>query len=260
MCKLPCKKIGNARALACLACRRVATVAGGAVIDGVKERVVLKTSDRVLLGSGVLIPCWLLLGVALTALAYPGYSHLQQAMSELGAQGAPTHGFSAWVNNLPLGLLFILFGLGVARRFPGSKLALLSALLIGLHGLGSLGTGYFACDQGCAPAQPSLSQQFHNLAGLLMFVSLTLACALWIVLARRLLQSPGLALFSALCLVLAIVTAWLMATAVASGQLFGLYQRLNYGISVLWVAALALQVLRASAGRSAQPSTAASAM
>lgn len=218
----------------------------------------LKTSDRILLGSGVLIPFWLLLGVALTALAYPGYSHLQQAMSELGAQGAPTHGFSAWVNNLPLGLLFMLFGVGVARRFHGSKLALFSALLIGLHGLGSLGTGYFSCDQSCAPAQPSLSQQLHNLAGLLMFLSLTLACALWIVLARRLLQSPGLALFSALCLLLAIVTVWLMATAAASGQLFGLYQRLNYAVSVLWVAALALQTLRASGAR--QLSTAASAM
>jgi hypothetical protein len=51
----------------------------------------MKTFDRLLLASGLLIPFWLLIGVALTAQAYPGYSHLQQAMSQLGAVDAPTH-------------------------------------------------------------------------------------------------------------------------------------------------------------------------
>lgn len=50
----------------------------------------VKTIDRALLGLGVLIPFWLFAGVALTALAYPGYSHLDQAMSQLGPQ-APQH-------------------------------------------------------------------------------------------------------------------------------------------------------------------------
>jgi len=40
------------------------------------------------------------------------------------------------------------------------------------------------------------------------------------------------------------ITVVLMAKAAQGGELFGLYQRLNYGISVLWVAALALQSLR----------------
>ena len=64
----------------------------------------MKNLDRMLLGLGVLIPFWLFFGVLLTALAYPGYSHLDQAMSQLGAEGSPTQGFSAWVNNLPLGV------------------------------------------------------------------------------------------------------------------------------------------------------------
>ncbi|WP_374981478.1 DUF998 domain-containing protein [Pseudomonas solani] len=204
----------------------------------------MKTIDRALLGLGVLIPFWLFAGVALTALAYPGYSHLDQAMSQLGAEGAPTRGFSAWVNNLPLGLLFVLFAAGVARRFQASRLALLSAALIALHGLASFATGYFPCDQGCAPAQPSLSQQVHNLAGLVMFLSLTLASALWVFLGRRLLGAPGFGLFSALCVVLALATVALMGKAFVDGHLFGLYQRLNYGVSVIWIAALALLALR----------------
>ena len=125
----------------------------------------MKNLDRMLLGLGVLIPFWLFFGVLLTALAYPDYSHLDQAMSQLGAQGSPTQGFSAWVNNLPLGVLFVLFAVGVLRRLRGSRLALFSAGLILVHGLASFATGYFPCDQGCAPVQPSFSQQMHNLAG-----------------------------------------------------------------------------------------------
>nr|WP_301295634.1 DUF998 domain-containing protein [Pseudomonas nitroreducens] len=195
---------------------------------------------------GLLIPPWLFAGVALTALGFPGYSHLDQAMSQLGAAGAPTQAYSAWVNNFPLGVLFMLFGLGVARRFPASRLALLSAALIALHGLASFATGYFSCDQGCAPVQPSASQQVHNLAGLLMFLSLTLASALWVLLGKRLLASPGFGWFSLLCLALALVTVALMGRAVAEGHGFGLYQRLNYGVSVIWVATLAWLALRSA--------------
>lgn len=55
---------------------------------------------------------------------------------------------------------------------------------------------------------------------------------------------PALALLSLACVVLAIITVALMGQAAQSGQLFGLYQRLNYGVSVLWVASLAWTSLR----------------
>lgn len=208
----------------------------------------MKNIDQMLLGLGVLIPFWLFFGVLLTALAYPGYSHLDQAMSQLGAQGAPTQGFSAWVNNLPLGVLFVLFAVGVMRQVRGSRLALFSAVLIFVHGLASFATGYFACDQGCAPAQPSFSQQMHSLAGLVMFLSLTLASLLWAFVSRRLLGSRGFGLFSLACTVLAVATVVLMAQAVEAGHSFGLYQRINYGISVIWVAGLALMLLQGRSG------------
>lgn len=241
MRKLACKKIGNAKTNPLLSMQRLK--------DGVLHRMTrecrtVKTIDRTFLGLGLLIPLWLLAGVALTSLGYPGYSHIDQAMSQLGAVGAPTQYYSAWVNNFPLGVLFVLFAVGVARRFARSRLALLSAALILLHGLASFTTGLFSCDQGCAPAQPSVSQQVHNLAGLVMFLSLTLAGALWIFLGEKLLSSPWFGWFSLFCVILAIVTVAMMAKAFGDGHGFGLYQRLNYAVSVVWVAALSWMALR----------------
>lgn len=37
-----------------------------------------------------------------------------------------------------------------------------------------------------------------------------------------------------------------MAQAAHSGEWFGLYQRLNYGVSVIWIAILALYSLRST--------------
>lgn len=199
----------------------------------------MKLLDRALLSCGLLIPFWLALGVSLTAIAYPGYDHLQLAMSQLGAVGAPTHGLSPLVNNFPLALLFALFAWGIARRWRGSRLAMVSAVLLLLHAVGSLGTGWFACDQGCAPDQPSTSQQLHNLSGLLMFLSLTLASGLWVWLGARVADSRALAVTSLVCTLGAIITVGFMGQAMQSGELFGLYQRLNYGVGVAWVAAIA---------------------
>lgn len=130
------------------------------------------------------------------------------------------------------------------RRFSGSRLAVLSGVLILVHGLGSFATGYFSCDQGCAPAEPSTSQQIHNLAGLIMFCSLTVASAIWIFLGKRLMPSSQFGTISIACLGFAVVTVSMMAKAFADGHLFGLYQRLNYGVSVVWIAALSAMALR----------------
>ncbi|AUG42595.1 DUF998 domain-containing protein [Pseudomonas chlororaphis] len=194
--------------------------------------------------AGMVVPFWLLLGVAIAGLFYPGYSHLNQAMSELGALQAPTHRLSPLLNNYPLGALFVVFGLALCARFKASPLARLSGLLVVLHGLASVCTGYFSCDVGCGLEQPSSRQQVHNIAGLVMFLSLVIASALWVYLAPRLLYGKRFAWFSLLSTVLALATLPLMAKAVEAGVGFGLYQRINYGVSVIWVGALAWQLFQ----------------
>lgn len=84
--------------------------------------------------SGILTPIWLVVGVTVAGAIYPGYSHFNQALSELGAAGAPTHFISPIINNYPLGVLFSLFGAGIIREFPLSALARFTGTLVVLQG------------------------------------------------------------------------------------------------------------------------------
>jgi hypothetical membrane protein len=59
---------------------------------------------------GMIAPFWLVVGVTLAGALYPGYSHYNQAMSELHAIGSPVQNVSPFINNYPLGVLLIGFG------------------------------------------------------------------------------------------------------------------------------------------------------
>ena len=194
--------------------------------------------------SGMLIPVWLFCGVLIAGSLYPGYSHVDQAMSELGALEAPTHQLSPIINNFPLGVLFLLFGGAVVGLFSGARLAQFSGLLLMLHGLASISAGLFSCDPGCNPVEPSRDQMLHNLSGLVMFASLTLANFLWVYLARKRLGSAGFSWFSLACLIVSLAVMPMMAAAVESGEAFGLYQRINYGVAVIWLGTLAWMLTR----------------
>ncbi|MBD1554593.1 DUF998 domain-containing protein [Pseudomonas typographi] len=192
---------------------------------------------------GLLIPFWLLGGLLVTASFYPGYSQMAQAMSVLGAVGAPTEGLAPLINNYPLGLMFLVFA-GAVYFTPGlPRLARITAVLIAIHGVASLFAGYFACDALCKPEVPSLSQQVHTVASAVMLLSLLLASGLWCYLAFRL---PFRA-FGFFSIIMTFATAASLPWMAAAAQMdthFGLYQRFSYGTQVLWLAGLALTLIK----------------
>ena len=192
--------------------------------------------------AGLIIPAWLFFGVLFVASQYPGYSHFSQALSALGAVDAPTHTLSPWVNNFPVGLLFLAFAIALYATPLLPKLSRVTALLIGLHGLCSIATGLFSCDAGCKPVEPSYSQQLHNIFGLLMPLSLLAASALWSYIAFKS-DRKGFGFFSIAMTFATLTTLTMTAAAAQMDTGFGLYQRLNYGASVIWIAGLAILLL-----------------
>lgn len=106
----------------------------------------------------------------LGGLSFPGYSHLAQFISELGARGAPQEMLIRFAGFLPAGVFMILFVIGAFKSLPRSRLTTLGLIGIALYAMGYIVAVFFPCDFGCRPAQPSLSQAIHNLFGLIGYV------------------------------------------------------------------------------------------
>lgn len=116
--------------------------------------------------SALVIVLLTVVGGALT----PGYSQLSMYISELGARGAPLEWPVRIAGFLPAGLLMLAFCLHAWHTLPRSWRVTLCLLGLGLYTLGYLVAVVFPCDLGCRPAEPSLSQVIHNVAGLLGYL------------------------------------------------------------------------------------------
>jgi hypothetical protein len=105
--------------------------------------------------------------VILGGSATPGYSHLSQFISELGARGALYESPIRWLGFLPAGISLLVFcGSAYALLVPRSRLTNFAILGLAIFAAGYLVAAAFPCDPGCRPARPSISQVIHNVAGL----------------------------------------------------------------------------------------------
>ena len=77
----------------------------------------MRTCPRVLCYFGVLAPIWIVASVSYSGMIYPGYSHINQAMSELHALGSPIANVAPFINHYPLAILFSGFGIFVISYF-----------------------------------------------------------------------------------------------------------------------------------------------
>ncbi len=192
---------------------------------------------------GIMILPWLVLGVYYAGSLTPGFDHVSQLMSELGAKGSRTENISPIINNLPIGVLFIFFGLGVYLKSQSEKHKVFVSALFIIHGLGSIFAGVFSCDMGCPLVGGSLDQNIHTLSGLVMFCSLSAACLMWCSPKFNLTESSVFAMFSLVCLVLASVFLLITTIALFLGEYAGLFERLSYGVLCAWLLVLAIHMV-----------------
>lgn len=159
----------------------------------------------------------------------PDYSHLTDAVSELGALGAPNA--LAWnlLGFVTVGLLITAFSWGLFR-----ETGLLAALLfVGLSGLGFAGTGVFPADMSDLSAP---SSRAHILMSLISFAAFVAGA---FVLGWRLLRQPGwkrIAVGSGVLGLLALATMPLREMDVPPG----LAQRAAFAVYLLWIGLLAV--------------------
>ncbi|SEU29505.1 Protein of unknown function [Stigmatella erecta] len=115
--------------------------------------------------TGIGGPLAVLLLTVLGGAAFPDYSHLSQFISELGAREAPHGELISYGGFLPAGILICAFSFLAARVLPRSGMTWLGLVGIAWYAVGYVVSAFFRCDPGCRPAEPSFSQQVHNLVG-----------------------------------------------------------------------------------------------
>lgn len=152
---------------------------------------------------------------------YPGYDHLRQFMSELGATGSVTgEAVNRW-GFVPNGLLIAAFCLLAAWLLRRNALAVTGCLLLALNGLGMAGAGIYPCDFECSRSNPTVSAQLHDLWGGLGYLSAILGAVLISLWARRS-DAPWLMPIGVATTIVSLIG---FSTIVAEVELAGLFQR-----------------------------------
>jgi hypothetical membrane protein len=95
-----------------------------------------------------------------------GYSHANQFVSELAAEGSSARVLMT-IGFLTLGVCVLVFAWSVRALRPAATAL---ALVIALSGAGTLVAGTFSCDEGCpAKGHMSTHQQLHNASSVVTF-------------------------------------------------------------------------------------------
>lgn len=185
--------------------------------------------------TGILGALWMSIGVIFVAQKYPGYSHKNQVMSELGARGRPSASIHPLVNNYPIAAIFIVFGISILSSYWANWQMATIGLLVIIHGLSHLVTGLYPCDADLGIPKASLTQIIHNIAGSVMLISLLGACIVGAV--SSLVEiSQWFQLFSLTCALVSVIFTLLMGQSLSTGRNIGLYQRISCGALMVWVA------------------------
>ena len=195
-------------------------------------------------GCGVLSLLVLAVATIAGGMAYPGYDHLTQYISELGATGAPTSAGVSLAFMISGGLLAG-FWLLCAGLFPRSVLSILGFGLSALNGVGLVLGGVFRCDFECSTADLSPAAVLHDVFGGFGYLCGIAGVFAVGIAARRWPQGRGLFGLSLMCGIPAVLVIGLIHPAF---EWYGGAQRVLEIALAVWTLAVALRVRTADRG------------
>ena len=204
---------------------------------------------KILLGCGIVSSVLYVASDILVSWWDPNYSYRDQSFSELLAPGSPTRPLLLVLNAIPYGVLVTAFGVGVwasaSRRRAGR---ITGALLVGYAVIGSVGGVFLS-----APTREVLEagketwrNTMHIPATAVMILCILLAMGFGSTLLGRRFRYFSYAMI--LAILVFGVWAGLQADRVAANQptpWLGIVERGNVYAIMLWVAVLAIGLLRA---------------
>jgi hypothetical membrane protein len=190
-----------------------------------------------LIGAGLVGPLLFLFVAFVDGFTKPGYSAIQNTLSEL-ALGA--HGWVQSANFLLFGVLLIGLAAGLRQLFPSGRASVFGPLLLALSGLGLVVSGVFPTDP-ISTTENTPAGTIHNLAALLVFSMLSAACFVY---ARRFRREPawrGYGLYSVITGVITPVLFVAFVVQAVDTPYAGLFQRIFTTILWAWIAVVAFR-------------------
>jgi hypothetical membrane protein len=190
---------------------------------------------------------WLVIGgyawLAVTALVggalHPGYSHVAQFVSELGATGAPNGRFVSLLGFLPAGLLLMLFAGAAMRALAADRVSAAGFALFGVYAFGLFWSAFFSCDYGCRPERPSVSHWLHIGVGMVSYLAGALAP---FVVATRARQWSGSVTLPVICVVAGVGVVGSLSQMDPDVAWTGVAQRMLEASMAAWAIACALHL------------------
>jgi hypothetical protein len=208
---------------------------------------------RILLVCGVVSSVLYVVVDMLGTVRYPGYRYTEQQFSELTAQGSPVRPIMIALSVIPYTLLVAAFAVGVFTSAPKKRAGrITAAMLLGYAAFGMVGGWLTPMNtrEALAAGERGLGNAMH--------VPMTAVMSLFMLLA----MSFGAALFGKRFryysyATIAVLVAFGVLTSLQAGKMvaneatpwMGLTERVNIYATMLWVAVLAICLLRAKEAR-----------
>lgn len=130
-------------------------------------------AKRVLLFFGVLTPILFIGIIILLGALFPGYNHLINHISELGALDSPVAGIMNPLGFMLTGILVVLFSIGLYRAVDFGLVGKLAILCLVIAGIFLSALGFFPCDPQCINISPIA--RMHDTFSQFLFIALIAA-------------------------------------------------------------------------------------
>lgn len=199
---------------------------------------------RILALGGIAGPGAFAVVILVCAALRPGYSHVTNVVSELGATGTPYAVVMNYAGFVPAGLMLAAFGVALAGILPRRRLVLAAAVLVTLFGAGVAASGVVSCDPGCPRSGGSLENLLHDRIAPITFLCLIVGAAILGLQFRRLPAWRHLAIYSLLSSGFGLVFLAALASSLESRTLTGAWQRLMFTVLFLWCAVVGRDAFR----------------
>ncbi len=169
----------------------------------------------------------------------PGYNHITQYMSEFGAIDAPFAYIMNTVGIPLLGLLIIAFAFALNKDINNGNGSKIGPLLLVVSGVSFFSCGIFRCDPGCIPI--STIGFLHSYVCSIALFSLIFAPFFMF---HRLTSDDRWHNYQYYSLTIGIVALFLgiLFKLSSFGDLVGLFQRIIFGVPLLWVEIMAIKL------------------